>query len=160
MPTRSALLVLAAVIAGGCAGAAGPVGQTQNPATTEVTDARPSGSTCNLVMAAEMSSIWGVQMAAVPDTDNGCTWAASTGLPSMDMRWDPTDLVTARSLLGNDADVNVAGSSGVIGNLLGVALYVNRGSFDLVIQTVLLEDTPENRQKVVATAEHALSRVP
>lgn len=107
-----------------------------------------------------MAAIWGVEMAAVPDTDNDCTWSASTGLPSFSMRFEPSDLPTARDLLGNDADVNVAGNPGVIGNLFGVALYVQRGSYDLVVQTVQLDDTPDNRAMVIQTAEKALSRVP
>lgn len=160
MPTHAAFLALTAVMSGACAGAAGPVGQTQQPGTSQATGGRPSGSTCNLVTAAEMSNIWGVHMAAAPDRENDCTWTASTGLPSMEMRWDPTDLPTAQASLANDTGVTVAGRPGVIGNLLGVALYVQRGSYDLVVQTVQLEDTPDNRQKVIATAEKALSRIP
>jgi len=107
-----------------------------------------------------MSAIWGIQMRAAPDPDNECTWSASTGLPSFSTRFEPSNLATARSLLANDADIEVSGNAGVIGNLFGLAVYVQHGPFDFVVQTVELADTPDNRAKVIATAEKALSRVP
>lgn len=166
MPTRAALLVLVAVVITGCAGAA-PGGPTQQPGVTQAPGSTPAGtggvpstSTCNLVTTAEMSAIWGVEMSAVPDTtDNTCTWAASTGLPSLSIRFEETDLSTARTILTDDADVTVAGNPGVIGAFMGVILYVQHGSVDLVVQTVLTDDNPDSRAKVIATAEKALSRL-
>jgi Protein of unknown function (DUF3558) len=178
MPTRAALLVLVAVVITGCAGAAPGAtqqtgatqqpGATLAPGATQAPGSTPAGtggvpntSTCNLVTTAEMSTIWGVQMSAVPDSkDNTCTWAAATGLPSLSIRFEQTDLTTAKAILTNEADVTVSGNPGVIGAFMGVILYVQRGSVDLVVQTVLTEDTPDNRAKVVATAEKALSRMP
>jgi Protein of unknown function (DUF3558) len=168
MPTRAALLTLVAIVVAGCAGAV-PGGPTQAPGVTQAPGSTPAGtgglpttSTCNLVTTAELSAIWAVEMAAVPDsTDNSCTWTAATGLPAVTIRFEQTDLATARILLGKSAaDITVSGNPGVIGAFMGVILYVQRGSVDLVVQTVLTEDTPDNRAKVVATAEKALSRTP
>lgn len=156
--TRAAPTLLIALVAA-CAGAASlpqtpPTGRSSQPVDT------PSGSTCNLVTAREMSEIWGVEMTAVPGTDNDCEWTASTGLPSFSMRFEPTDLDTARALMGNDADVDIAGHPAVIGNLPGgLTVYTQVGSVDLVVQTVTLEDTPANRELVIATARKAITRV-
>jgi hypothetical protein len=93
----------------------------------------------------------------MPDTDGACTW---TGSGNVSTRLEATDLATAKTLLGNAADVTVAGNPGVIGTLFGVIVYVQKGAVDLVVQTVLTEDNADIRAKVVATAEKALSRMP
>ena len=159
MLTRSALFATVLVLAAACMGGVPGPGQTLAPGQTQQPGGQiPAGTdTCTLVTAAEMQAIWGVAMSSIKDDSGACTWTAVTGLPSVTTRFDPTDLPTAKAILGNDADVTVAGRPGVIGTLFGVLLYVQVGNVDLVIQTVLLEDNPDNRQKVIRTAEAALT---
>jgi hypothetical protein len=165
MLKRMTLITLLVLVAGACSGA--PVGVTQQPGTTQQPGSTPgatlppggTANTCTLVTADEMSAIWGVAMTSVSDDAGACTWTAATGLPSVSTRFEATDLATAKQLLGADADVTVAGRPGVIGTLFGVILYVQAGATAFVVQTVLTEDTPENRQKVIQVAERAFSRL-
>ncbi len=169
MSMRAGLLVLIAIVAAACGGAV-PGGATQQPGSTQapgVTAAPgstpagnggvPGTSTCGLITPAELAAIWGGTWTAMPDTDGACTW---TGNGNVSTRLEATDLTTAKALLGSAADVTVAGNPGVIGTLFGVIVYVQKGAVDLVVQTVLTQDTPEIRGKVVATAEKMLSRMP
>jgi hypothetical protein len=63
--------------------------------------------------------------------------------------------------LGQTAtDVTVAGHPGVIGNFMGVILYVTYGAQDLVVQAALQSDTPTNRSQLIAVATKAFTRLP
>jgi hypothetical protein len=145
-----AAVVLISACTGAPSGSSGPGG----PGSTPV-------GTCGLVTATEMSDIFGKQMSLTDTNNNTCTYTAVGGLPSVVVRFEDTDLSKAKSLLGDDAqEVTVSGNPGVIGSLFGVILYVRHNSRDLVIQSVLLDDSQPNRQKVIAVATKALTRLP
>lgn len=137
---------------------------SSTPSTpTEPGASGPSGTPvvyCGLVTVAELTSIFGQQMRPNDTGNRTCTWTATGGLPSINLRFQPDDLGKARSQLENPANVTVSGKSGVIGALSGLILYVQHGSEDLVIQSVLLNDSIGNRSKLVAVAQKALSRLP
>lgn len=151
---HGAMLALVALLMAACFGGVPGPGQTLAPGQTQVPGGpvAPGANTCNLITPAEMSAIWGMSVTAVGDSEGTCTW--SNG---MNTRFEATDLGTARAILGNDAEVTVAGRPGVIGTLFGVILYVQVGNVDLVVQTVMTTDDPATRQKVISTAEAMLT---
>jgi hypothetical protein len=122
----------------------------------------PAGGICSTVTADEMSQIMGTPM-VVGDASSAseCTYTATAGLPVISLRLETSDLTTARTLLGQTAtDVTVAGHPGVIGNFMGVILYVTYGAQDLVVQAALQSDTPTNRSQLIAVATKAFTRLP
>lgn len=168
---RQAFLAGIALSIVACSGGAAPAGsRTQPPAgaTAAPGAPTPAGATggggaalCSLVTVEEMGQIFGETFTVTDSSDNSCTYTSTTSLTNASLRFEDTGLDTAHTLLGSTAaDVTVAGNPGVIGNLMGVILYVRHGNQDLVVQTVLLNDTPDNRNKVVAVATKALSRIP
>jgi hypothetical protein len=134
----------------------------ETPATTPA-GTPVAGSGMCVLSEAEMSEIMGTQMIQQPlGEDGSCTYAASgMGIPSVVLRMDAGDLSGARMLFGDSAqDVTVAGQQGLVGNFMGIIVYVLRGSQSFVVQSVLTDDTPEVRQQVIQVAEMAYPRLP
>lgn len=113
---------------------------------------------CRLISAEEVGAILGTPMSVSESTVAACSYLSTSTFATITLRTEPTDLDSARFLLSDPTDVNVGGNPAVIGNFMGVILYIARGPETLVVQSVLFDDTEDNRQKIIQIGTTAVSR--
>lgn len=165
----ASVLIVAAACGGGAAPTATPAGggtgtppaQPTGQPTGQPTQPGGAADPCSLITAAELSQITGEEMEQQAEEEPGQCTFSGPGMAGLNLRFEDSDLSTARMVLGDTAaDATVAGQPAVIGSLMGVIAYVEHGSQLFVVQSVLTEDTPEMRQTVLDIAEAAYARIP
>ena len=177
--TRLILVAAALTVVAACSGAPGqtaqptaaPTGAIPTAApTAPSTDAAPSqapvtGSACDLVPAAALTTIFGGTVNVAADdaeTPNSCTITPPSGqgitIPLV-IRYGTNETIEAAKMVISDGtDLSVAGHAAYYGDLMGGILYVDAGGGQTVVVQAPLQS--DMQATLVRIAEVALANWP
>ena len=126
----------------------------------------PSGdansAVCQLISAAEMSTILGAQVTVSGDDADSCTYTLPTFATVVVTVSNETDLSGVQFLMGQSAQqTTIAGSPAIAGTVLGQpAVYVQKGGTQLQVLGVLLGSDQAQIDKMVQVANTVVPRLP
>lgn len=123
----------------------------------EIPSADANAGLCTLISPAEVGAAIGGTATVSETSATSCTYTTTT-FSAINIRTETGDIQTAKILLTDAKDITIGSYPAVIGGFMGVLLYIQRGSEQLVIQGVLMTNDAATQAQIIQIGTTAASR--